>query len=119
MAWVEDEPWEMEQGKDASLEFRLWEDDAATTPWLFSGWQLKATVSDQRGRVVYPATIESSPANGIVRLILPKEIVNILKPSRPYRYDVLMVAPGVGTADDHFLAAGPVTVALRTSREES
>jgi hypothetical protein len=30
----------------------------------------------------------------------------------------LMVAPGAAIADDHVLAAGPVTVALRTSRRD-
>lgn len=118
MAWVEDETWEMEQGLDASLEFELFSDDAQTTAWPFTGWDVNATVSDAKGRVVYPVTVNATPSTGKIKLIFPEANVNALKTSRAYRWDCLMVAPGNNPADDHHLATGPVTVALRTSRRD-
>lgn len=108
----------MEQGIDALKVFQLFEDPAATESWPFEGWDVNATVSDERGRAVYPVTVDADPAGGIVRLIFPEELVNSLRVGRPYRYDCLMVAPTPEPADDHYLATGPVTVALRTSRRD-
>lgn len=116
MAWVESETWEMEQGRDALLTLELYSNSAGTTPWPFTGFDVNATVSDEKGRTVYPVTVDASPATGLVRLILPEATVNALRVGKAYRYDALLVAPGAVAADDHFLAAGPVTVALRTSR---
>jgi hypothetical protein len=118
MAWVEGETWEMEQGLDALLELRLFSNSAATTPWPFTGWDVNATVSDEKGRTLYPVTVNASPSTGIVRLILPEVLVNSLRTNKTYRYDCLMVAPGSTAADDHCLATGPVTVALRTTRRD-
>jgi hypothetical protein len=118
VAWVENETWAMEQGIDALLELRLFEDAAATEPWPFEGWDVNATVSDARGRAVYPVTVDADQVGGVVRLIFPEALVNSLRVGRPYRYDCLMVAPGNVVADDHHLAAGPVTVALRTTRRD-
>lgn len=118
MAWVEGETWQMEQGVDALKVFELFSNTAQTTPFVFTGWDVNATVSDERGRTVYPVTVETQPANGVVRLIFPEVLVNTLKTSGEYRYDCLMVPPGALAADDHFLATGPVTVALRTSRRD-
>jgi hypothetical protein len=119
VAWVEGETWELEQGLDGRLEFRLFEDDAGENPWAFTGWDVNATLSDQKGRTVYPVEVDADAASGIVRLILPESTVNSLRVGRPYRYDCLMVAPGDGVADDHSLASGPATVALRTSRRDA
>lgn len=119
MAWIEGRTWAMEQGIDALLEFRMYSDSARTEPWSFAGWDVNATVSDERGRTIYPVTIDADPDGGIVRLILPEATVNSLKVGKAYRYDCLMVAPGGLAADDHVLATGPVTVALRTSRRDS
>jgi hypothetical protein len=118
MAWVEGETWEMEQGVDALKIFELYSDAGQTTPWSFTGWDVNASISDEKGRLVYPATVETTPASGIVRLILSEATVNSLKVGRPYRYDALLIPPGLATADDHFLATGPVTVALRTTRRD-
>jgi hypothetical protein len=118
VAWVEDETWPMEQGIDALLELQLFTDQAGTVPWPFTGWDVNATVSDARGREVFPVTVDVNAAGGVVKLILPEATVNTLRVGRPYRYDCLMVAPGSVVADDHHLAAGPVTVALRTSRRD-
>lgn len=118
MAWVEDEPWNMEQGLDALLELHLFTDAAGTVAWPFAGWDVNATVSDPKGRTVYPVTVDANAATGVVRLILPEATVNTLRVGKPYRYDCLMVAPGNVVADDHHLAAGPVTVALRTTRRD-
>jgi hypothetical protein len=119
MAWVTGHTWEMEQGIDALLTLELYEDTAGTEPWLFPGWDVNATVSDVKGRVVWPVTVETDPFEpGVVRLVFPEASVNALKVGRTYRYDCLMVAPGAAIADDHVLAAGPVTVALRTSRRD-
>lgn len=108
----------MEQGIDALLEMQLYSNSAGTTPWPFVGWDVNATVSDERGRVVFPVTVDANHSGGVVKLILPEAVVNTLRPGRPYRYDCLMVAPGNTAADDHHLAAGPVTVALRTTRRD-
>jgi hypothetical protein len=110
--------WPMEQGIDALLEFRLFSDTARTTAWPFTGWDVNATVSDEKGRQIFPVTVDLDPGVGVVRLIFPEASVNALRVGRPYRYDCLLVAPGDLAADDHVLAAGPVTVALRTSRRD-
>lgn len=118
MAWVDGEVWEMEQGRDALIEFRMYEDAAKAEPWVFTGWDVNATVSDPKGRTIYPVTVDADPAGGVVRLILPEATVNSLRVGKPYRYDCLMVAPGNAVADDHHLAAGPAMVALRTTRRD-
>lgn len=118
MTWVDGHTWEMEQGIDALLTLELYEDTAATEPWPFIDWSVKATVSDEKGRTVWPVTVDADPAGGVVRLVFPEVSVNALKVGKTYRYDCLMVAPGAAAADDHVLAAGPVTVALRTSRRD-
>lgn len=64
-------------------------------------------------------TVDANASGGVVRLILPEATVNTLRVGRDYRYDCLMVAPGSTAADDHVLASGPVTVALRTSRRDA
>ena len=118
MAWVEDETWELEQGVDGLLTFELFADDAATTVWPFTGYDVNATISDLSGRTIYPVTVDADPAAGTVRLIALEATDAQLRPGRPYRYDCLMVAPGATLADDPFLAAGPVTVAKRSSRRD-
>jgi hypothetical protein len=118
VAWVEGETWAMEQGIDALLTLELYEDAAATDPWPFAGWDVNATVSDLKGRAVFPVTVDANATTGVVRLIFPEALVNTLRVGKPYRYDCLMVAPGNVAADDHHLAAGPVTVALRTTRRD-
>lgn len=118
MAWVEDEPWVMEQGTDALKVFELFSDAEQTEAFVFTGWDVNATVSDEAGRVVFAVTVETDPEGGEVRLILPEAIVNSLRLGRPYRYDCLMVPPGADPADDHYLATGPVTVELRTTRRD-
>lgn len=118
MAWVEGETWELEQGIDGLLSFELYSNDAATTPWLFTGYDVNATISDVRGRTIWPLTVAADPSTGKVDLIAPEATVAQLRVGRPYRYDCIMVAPGGTAADDHFLAAGPVTVALRSSRRD-
>jgi hypothetical protein len=119
VAWVENETWEMEQGLDALKVFELFSDTAQTTAWSFVGWDVNATVSDEKGRTIYTVTVQTSPALGQVRLILPEAIVNTLKVGGSYRYDCLMVPPGATQADDNFLATGAVTVALRSSRRDA
>jgi hypothetical protein len=119
MAWVEGETWEMEQGLDALKVFELFEDTEQTTPWQFVGWDVNATVSDDKGRTTYTVTVDATATQGRIRLIFPEALVNNLKVgSGTYRYDCLMVPPGVTQADDHFLAAGPVVVNLRSSRRD-
>jgi len=118
MAWVEGETWEMEQGVDALKVFELFSDTAQTTAWPFVGWGVNATISDKKARFVYPVTVETAPEEGRVRLILPEAAVNDLRVGGVYRYDCLMVPPGSTAADDHFLATGPVTVALRSTRRD-
>jgi hypothetical protein len=118
MAWVENETWAMEQGIDALKVFQLYSNAQQTTAWQFTGWDVNATVSDERGRVILNATVDANPSTGVVRVILPEAVVNTLKVGGSYRYDVLMVPPGTTVADDVFLATGPVTVALRTSRRD-
>lgn len=116
MAWIENETWAMEQGIDALKIFELFSDTAQTVPYVFTGSDVNATVSDANGRNVYPVTVETVPASGIIRLILPEAIVNSLKVGGTYRYDCLMVPPG--PVNDYFVATGPVTVALRSSRRD-
>lgn len=118
MAWVEGETWAMEQGIDALKVFELFSDAEQTEAFDFTGWDVNATVSDPRGRSIYAVTVETEPANGVVRLILPEAVVNDLKVGGDYRYDCLMVPPGADPADDHYLAVGPVTVALRSTRRD-
>lgn len=118
MAWVTGRTWELEQGRDNPLSFKLWADIAKTQPWVFTGYDINATISDMSGRNVYPVTVEADAALGTVRLIALEATVALLKPSRAYRYDCLMVAPGGVLADDPFLAAGPAIVALRTTRRD-
>lgn len=118
MAWVTGHTWEMEQGIDALLTLELYEDTAATEPWIFPGWDITATISDEKGRTVWPVTVDAAAEAGVVRLVFPEAAVNALKVGRTYRYDCLMVAPGTAVADDHVLATGLVTVALRTSRRD-
>lgn len=119
MAWVTGKTWELEQGRDNPLSFRLWADAAKTTPWVFTGYDVNATISDMSGRNVYPVTVETDPTLGTVRLIALEATVAQLKPGKAYRYDCLLVAPGGLVADDPFLAAGPAVVALRTTRRDS
>lgn len=109
----------MEQGVDALKVFELFSNAAQTQPFNFTGWDVNATVSDAKGRTVYTVTVATVPASGVVRLVLPEATVNALKVGGDYRYDCLMVPPGVTQADDHFLATGPVTVALRSTRRDS
>lgn len=116
MAWIDAEPWDMEQGVDALKIFELV--DSSGDPWPFDGWDVNATVSDEKGRTIYDVTVETEPADGVVRLVFPEALVNGLKVGATYRYDCLMVPPGDVVADDHYLAAGPVTVALRTTRRD-
>lgn len=118
MAWVEDETWVLEQGVDGLLTFELFADEAETTPWQFTGYDVNATIADLSGRTVYPVTVDANPATGTVRLIALEATVAQLRPGRPYRYDCLMVAPGATLADDQFLAAGTVTVAKRSSQRD-
>ena len=118
MAWVEGRTWNMEQGIDGLLEFRMFSDAAKTTPWLFTGYDVNATISDISGRHTYPVTVDANADTGIVRLIALEATVELFRPGRPYRYDCIMVAPGFSLADDHFLAAGPVVVAKRSSRRD-
>lgn len=118
MAWVEGETWAMEQGRDALLTLELYSNSTGTTPWPFTGFDVNATVSDEKGRNIYPVVVDANPETGVVRLILPEATVNSLRVGKVYRYDCLLVAPGAVAADDHFLAAGPVTVALRTTRRD-
>jgi hypothetical protein len=118
VAWVENETWAMEQGLDALKVFELFSDTAQATPWTFAGWDVNATVSDQKARTILPVTVETNAAQGLVRLILPEAVVNTLKVGGSYRYDCIMVPPGATLADDNFLATGLVTVALRSSRRD-
>jgi len=115
MAWVENLTWEMEQGLPGVLELRIFSDEAGTTPWPFTGWQVKATVSDEEGQVLYPITPVLDAANGIVKLKLPESSVNQLNAEQAYRYDALMISPE-GLEADLFLATGPVLVSLRSTR---
>jgi ligand-binding SRPBCC domain-containing protein len=118
VAWVTGENWAMEQGIDALKKFELFSDSAQTEPFDFTGWDVNATVSDEKGRNVWTVTVETEPADGVVRLLFPEALVNALRVNGAYRYDALMVPPGADLADDHYLATGPVTVALRTSRRD-
>ena len=118
MAWVENETWTMEQGIDALKVFELFSDSEQATPFVFTGWDVNATVSDANGNKVYPVTVETEPANGVVRLILPEATVNGLDVGGQYRYDCLMVPPGATAADDHYLATGTVTIAFRSTRRD-
>jgi hypothetical protein len=118
MAWIE-KTWQMEQGKDALLPLRFWQDTAKTQPWPFIDWDVNATVSDTRGRNVWPVTIRATPSSGVLDLIFPEALVNALKTSKTYRFDCGGWPPGSVAGDDHFFAAGPVIVTLRSSRRDS
>ena len=118
MAWIEGETWEAEQGIDALKVFELFSDTAQTIPWQFVGWDVNATISDEKGRNIQAITVDAQPTAGRVRLIAPEALVNGLKVGGAYRYDCLLVPPGSTTADDCFLATGPFSVALRTSRRD-
>lgn len=118
MAWVEGEIWEMEQGIDAVLSFELYSDDAGTEEWPFTGWDVNATVSDLKAKTVFPCTVTTAPSDGKITLIFPKILVDQLKPSREHRYDCIMIAPGNVQADDHFLATGPISLGVRSSRRD-
>lgn len=116
MAWVEGETWDAEQGKDALKTFELVSSNGSA--WTFVGWDVNASISDATGRVVIPVTVDANPNTGVVNLILPEAVVNTLQPGGQYRYDCLMVPPGVTLGDDHYLATGKFTVALRTTRRD-
>lgn len=118
MAWTENRAWVLEQGRDNPRSFKLWADSAKTQPWVFTGYDINASISDESGRNVYPLTVEADAAAGTVRLIALEATLAQLKPSKIYRYDCLMVAPGALLADDPFLVAGPVTIAKRSSRRD-
>lgn len=118
MAWLEDKPWRLEQGIDNLLSFQLWADTGKTQPWVFTGYDVNATISDESGRNVYPLTVQADANAGTVRLIALEATVAQLKPGRQYRYDCLMVAPGSTLADDSFLVAGPSTIAKRSTRRD-
>ena len=119
MAWVEDETWAAEQGVDALKIFELVADATTNQPWQFTGYDVNATVYDDKARAKYAVTVVANPTLGTVRLILPEAIVNTLKVGGSYRYDCLMIAPGTAVADDNFLVTGAFTVALRASRRDS
>ena len=118
MAWVENEPWELEQGIDGVKIFHLFTDAAQTVPWSFVGFDVNATISDDKGRNVIPITVNADTEQGTIRLIFPETQVNLLKVGGAYRYDVLLIPLDLLPANDHFLATGPVTVALRTTRRD-
>lgn len=118
MAWVENRTWVLEQGRDNPQGFRLWADAAKTTLWPFTGYDINASISDEAGRNVYPITVEADPATGIVRLIAMEATVAQLRPTKSYRYDCLMVAPGATIADDSFLVNGPIVIAKRSTRRD-
>lgn len=118
MAWVEGRTWQLEQGRDNDRSYKLWGDAAKTTPWQFVGYDINATISDARGRKVYPLTVESDATAGTVRIIALESTVALLTPGKSYRFDCLMVAPGGLTADDTFLEAGTSVVAIRSSRRD-
>lgn len=119
MAWVENETWPLEQGIDGEKIFQLLRYDDTEEPWVFTGFDVNARISDKKDRVRWDLTIETDPANGLVRVIAPwGTVVSQLRPGKIYRYDVLMVAPGAIIADDNFLVTGPVTVPIRSSRRD-
>jgi hypothetical protein len=118
MAWVENHLWEMEQGIDAELILQLFSDEAGTNPWPFLDWDVKSTIRDTTADTVFDVTVVADPIQAEIKLILPEAIVNSLKPSKQYIYECLLVAPGSVPADDDFVAVGPATVALRTTRRD-
>lgn len=117
MAWVEDKTWEMEQGKDARFELKLWANTAKTTAWLFTGWTLFGLVSDTKRSEIYALDLSSSnAATGNIVAILPEATVNGLKIGRSYVYNILAVAPGNQPADDHHIAFGSAVPTFRPAR---
>ena len=121
MAWIEDELWEIEQGKPALKIFQLFEDVEQQNPWGgLSYTDVNATISDSKGKQVYQLVVDVDPELGLIKLRLPEAQVNLLKPgSGLYRYDCLLVPPTpVEDGDDNFLVVGPIVVGLRTSRRD-
>jgi hypothetical protein len=119
MAWIENLPWEMEQGRDAELILQLLcGDEEGSESWPFVGWDVNSTIRDSTGDTVLNVTVATNPEEGEIKLILPEVLVNTLRPSKPYVYECLLVAPGEMAADDYFVAAAPVTVALRSTRRD-
>jgi hypothetical protein len=118
MAWVEGESITLEQGLDGLITFELFANTALTQPWPFPSWEINAVLSDEKQRNQYTLTTISDAVNGIVKVIVPEAIVNVLKTTKQYFIDVLMVAPGPTQADDHHLAYLPVTVAARPARRD-
>lgn len=115
MAWVEDKTWIIEQGAPAPMIFDCWANQAKTQPFLFTGWDINATVYDERGRQLYPCGVAVS--SGRVSLSITDEQSEELKPGKTYFYDAIAVPPA--NAQKYFFAQGPVTVELRKSREDS
>lgn len=118
MAWVENQTWEMEQGIDAQLILRLYSDEAGTVPWQFPNYDVNGVIRNRVGTIVSPLIVSTTPSQGEIKLILSESVVNTLNPSELYTYECLLVAPGSTTADDYFVAVGPATVALRTTRRD-
>lgn len=118
MAWVEGEAVKLEQGKDGKITFELFGNTALTQPWPFPSWDVNAVISDERQRTIYTLTTVVDALNGIVTVIIPEATINILKTTKTWFLNVLMVAPGNTQADDHHLAYLPVTIAPRPARRD-
>lgn len=114
MAWVEGKTWEIEQGAPAPFTLRCWSDTAKTAPYSFTGWDINATIYDERGRQLYPCIVSISGAD--ISINITDEQSEDLKPGKTYFFDALGVPPG--NAQKHFIAAGNVDVQLRKSRED-
>ena len=117
MAWVEGKTWELEQGIDARKEFQLWTSAARTTQWQFVGWNLYGFVSDAKRSEIYQLDLsESDAATGRLVAILPEAIVNGLKTTKDWYYNILGVAPGTEPADDAHIAFGSAVPTFRAAR---
>ena len=119
MAWVQDEPWDMEQGLPALKIFQFFEDQEQLIPWPgLALAEVRGTLSDLKGKEVHPLVIETDSDLGIVKLKLHESIVNSLKLGPNfYRYDCLWIPPTpLVDSDDNFLVEGPVNIILRTTR---
>jgi len=117
MAWVEGKTWEMEQGIDARMELKMWEDTAKTTPWTFTNWTLYGFVSDAKRSEIYQLDLsESNASTGSIVAILPEATVNGLKVGKGWVYNILAVAPGSELADDVHVAFGPAVPTFRPAR---
>lgn len=116
MAWVEGQTWTMEQGIDALIEMRLFSNTAQTTPWVFTGWTVLGVIGNANNKKVAECVIQSTPASGIVRFILPEASVNALVAGREYYFDALFIAPTPDLADDYHAAYLPVAVKSRPAR---